>query len=183
MTKKDNNIQDKKNRKTTKRLVITAVIMFGFCFALVPMYSIICDATGLNGKTDGKAKQEYLYYKPDLSRTVTVEFDSEVNGNIPYEFKPTKKKVKIHPGERTSLQYYVKNLTNKDTAVQARPSVTPGLAAKHVKKIECFCFTRQELKAKEEKYFPLTIVINPALPKKVNTLTLSYALYEDNGDK
>lgn len=179
----DNKDKQKKNRKTVKILLVVILLMFAFCFALVPLYSIICDATGLNGKTDGQALDKYKYIQVDKSRLLTVEFDSELNGNIPFEFKSTKQKVQIHPGERTLLQYYVKNLTNMPAAVQARPSVTPGQAAKHVKKIQCFCFTRQELEAKEEKYFNLEILVDPAISKKVNTLTLSYTLYDDNKEK
>ncbi len=166
-----------KNKLLLKKLVILVACMFAFCFALVPIYSVLCKTTGLNGKTDGQVEEE-TYARLDTSRKITIEFMAGVNQDLPWEFKTSIKKLSIHPGQVTSLQYEAKNLTNKRMAVQAIPSVTPGLAAKHIKKIECFCFTRQELGPKESKVFPLKIVINPAISRDIEELTLAYTLFE-----
>lgn len=160
-------------------MIFIVIGMFGFCFALVPLYTVFCKATGLNGKTDGKAAK--VLVKADENRMVTVELLATLNESLPVElavFESTDKKFTFHPGEYVRTTFKAKNLTDKHIVVQAIPSVTPGLGARHINKIECFCFIRQPLKPFEEKDFPLVFTVDPAVPSNIRTLTLAYTLFD-----
>lgn len=168
------------NPKRLKKqlLIMTAIVvgMFAFCYALVPIYTVFCKVTGLNGKTDGQSQP--MITKVDKSRTVTVELLATVNQSLPGEFLALDKKFTLHPGEYVTTSYRVKNLTQQAMTVQAIPSVTPGLAARHIKKIECFCFTKQPLEPLEDKEMPLVFTVDPALPTNIQTITLAYTLFD-----
>jgi len=166
------------NRKVVKRLTIAAVAMFGFGFALVPLYDVFCDITGINGKTGRIELEAALGQTVDEDRMVTVEFLATVSSDLPWEFKPMVKKVKVHPGEVTEVHYYAMNKTDNQIAGQAVPSLAPGLAAKYFNKTECFCFTRQSLGPGEGKQMPLRFVVDPALPDEVQRVSLSYTFYQ-----
>jgi cytochrome c oxidase assembly protein subunit 11 len=169
----------KSNQAVNKQLRIMLIVvvgMFAFCFALVPIYSVFCKATGLNGKTNGQAARPVM--KTDYSRQVTVELLATLNESIPYEFAAVDKKFTLHPGEYVTTTFKAKNLTNKPVIVQAIPSVTPGLGARHINKVECFCFVKQPLLPNEEKDFPLVFTVDPALPTSIKTLTLAYTLFD-----
>ena len=166
------------NKKVVKRLVIATVAMFGFGFALVPLYDVFCDITGINGKTGRIAQEEALSQTVDKDRLVTVEFLASVHSDLPWEFKPMVRKIKVHPGEITEVNYYARNKTDRLVAGQAVPSLAPGLAAKYFNKTECFCFTRQTLGPGEGKEMPLRFVVDPALPENVRTVSLSYTFYQ-----
>ena len=163
-------------KKQTKIMLIIVMGMFGFCFALVPLYNVFCKATGLNGKTSGQAAQTVL--KADNTREVTVELLTTLNEAIACEFVPEHAKQSFHPGEYVATTFRVKNLTDKPMVVQAIPSVTPGLGARYINKVECFCFVRQPLEPHEEKDFPLVYTVDPAMPKSIRTLTLAYTLFD-----
>jgi cytochrome c oxidase assembly protein subunit 11 len=166
------------NRKVLKRLTIAAVAMFGFGFALVPLYDVFCDITGINGKTGRIELEAALGQAVDEDRLVTVEFLATVNSDLPWEFKPMVKKIRVHPGEVTEVHYYAMNKTDSQIAGQAVPSLAPGLAAKYFNKTECFCFTRQSLGPGEGKEMPLRFVVDPALPDEVQRVSLSYTFYQ-----
>ena len=166
------------NQRVVKRLGIAAVLMFGFGFAMVPLYDVFCDITGINGKTGRIAQEEALSQKVDEDRLVTVEFLATVHSDLPWEFKPMVRKIKVHPGEITEVNYYARNKTDKLVAGQAVPSLAPGLAAKYFNKTECFCFTRQALGPGEGKEMPLRFIVDPALPENVRTVSLSYTFYQ-----
>jgi len=119
------------NRRTVKRLGIAAVAMFGFGFAMVPLYDVFCDITGINGKTGRIELEEALSQKVDEDRLVTVEFLATVHSDLPWEFRPMVKKIKVHPGEVTEVNYYARNKTDDVVTGQAVPSLAPGLAAKY----------------------------------------------------
>lgn len=159
-------------------IIMTAIVvgMFAFCYALVPIYSVFCKVTGLNGKTGGQVAPAML--KVDKKRTVTVELLATLNESLPGEFKAEHKKFVVHPGEYVSTNYHVANLTDHPMIVQAIPSVTPGLAAQHVKKVQCFCFKRQPLESRENKDMPLVFTVDPALPTNIHTITLAYTLFD-----
>ena len=129
------------NSKIVKRLAIAAVCMFGFGFALVPLYDVLCDITGLNGKTGRMELEQALSQTVDADREVTVEFLATVHSDLPWEFKPMVRKIKVHPGVVTEVNYFARNMTGDVVTGQAVPSVAPGLAAKYFSKTECFCFT------------------------------------------
>jgi len=165
------------NTRVVKRLGLAALAMFGFGFALVPLYDVFCDITGINGKTGRIEAEAALSQKVDEDRLVTVEFLSSVNSKLPWEFKPMVRKIKVHPGEVTEVNYFARNKTDGMVAGQAVPSVAPGLAAKYFNKTECFCFTRQTLQANESKEMPLRFVVDPALPEEIRTVSLSYTFF------
>ena len=165
------------NTRVVKRLGIAAVAMFGFGFALVPLYDVFCEITGINGKTGRVEIEAALSQEVDEDRLVTVEFLSSVNSELPWEFKPMIRKIKVHPGEVTEVNYFARNKTDAMVAGQAIPSLAPGLAAKYFNKTECFCFTRQTLQANESKEMPLRFIVDPALPEEIRTVSLSYTFF------
>lgn len=162
-------------------LVLTAIVlaMFAFGFALVPIYNSLCKTLGINGKTNPEAIAYDVAHAPIAhERKVTVEFIATNNGGVPWAFYPKTKKITIHPGEIARLSFYAENKTNHSMTVQAIPSVTPGLAAKYLKKTECFCFTQQTLNGHEAMDMPLLFHLDIDLPKNINTVTLSYTLFD-----
>ncbi len=165
------------NIKLVKKLVVIVIGMFGFGFALVPLYDVFCDITGLNGKTsDVAASAENVQI--DKSRQINIQFIAINNQGMPWAFKPVEKQVTVYPGEVKMVNFYAKSLSSKDTVGQAVPSVSPGKGAAYFNKIECFCFNRQPLAAGEETLMPLTFYIDQDLPLDVGTLTLSYTMYD-----
>ena len=171
----------KVNRRLALKLGIVALAMFGFGYALAPMYDFMCQALGLNGKT-GRVEAPVAAAKPvDASRTVTVEFTGLATTGLPWEFKPMTRKLEVHPGATQEVKYWVRNTGNETITGQAVPSVAPGVTAAHFKKIECFCFSQQTLKPGEAREMPVRFVVDPALDKNVQTITLSYTFF--NTDK
>ena len=170
----------KQNSKVVKKLMLIVFGMFGFGFALVPLYDVFCDITGLNGKTSTNAAV-YNVEKIDTQRVVTVQFISRTAQGIPWKFEPMVREIKVHPGEMKLVKFYAKNESTRDIIGQAVPSVSPGLAAAYFQKIECFCFTQQPLKANVEVEMALQFYVDPELPENISTLTLSYTLYDVTG--
>ena len=179
-TEQSTNKSTNRNKAVIKKLVLVVFAMFGFGFALVPLYDVFCDITGLNGKTNETAVT-YVDEGVDTSRTVTVQFITRTAKGIPWKFEPMINEVKVHPGEMKFVNFYAKNNASIDIVGQAVPSVSPGLAASYFQKIECFCFTQQPLKAGEEVEMGLQFYVDLDLPKEINTLTLSYTLYDITG--
>jgi cytochrome c oxidase assembly protein subunit 11 len=169
----------KANRRTLRRLALVALAMFGFGFALAPFYEELCQAVGIGGKV-GRGEPS-ASARVDTDRRVTVEFTGDSMAGLPWEFRPLTKKLGVHPGETTEVRYYVRNLSVEEVTGQAIPSVTPGVAAAHIGKVECFCFTRQRLAPGEAREMPVRFVLDPGLPREVHTVTLSYAFF--NTDK
>ena len=168
---------EERNKRTLKKLVIWAVAMFGFAFLMVPFYNVICDITGLNGKTSSTAATQ-APEKVVADRTVTVEFITQRGDGISGEFTSETKRVKVHPGEITLVHFYATNPTGSDMVTQSIPSVTPGEAARYLHKTQCFCFDQQTLGAGERKEMPMIFYLDPELPRHINTLTLSYTIFD-----
>jgi len=173
------------NLKMVGKLAVVAAGMFAFGYALIPIYKHICEATGINilalserqvpgGGTAGANVN--LNTQVDLSRTITVEFDANVRG--PWEFKPAKRSLQVHPGELATVMYEFQNVQNRRMSAQAIPSYAPHQAAAHFNKVECFCFQQYTLDAGEKKQWPVAFVIDPRLSKDVTTITLSYTFFE-----
>jgi cytochrome c oxidase assembly protein subunit 11 len=174
------------NRRMLGKLLVVAVLMFGFGYALVPMYRAICAALGINvlslaerRQAGYEGKAEAGNSQVDTSRSITVEFDANARG--PWDFKPAVSSVKVHPGEIATVMYEFRNRQDRTMAAQAIPSYAPGQAMAHFNKIECFCFNEYTLQAGESKQWPVVFVIDPRLPKDVNTITLSYTFFEVGG--
>ena len=163
------------------KLVIVTVVMFGFGYALVPLYKKICEITGVNEltQTDAGAAAFAKSTQVDLSRTVTVEFDSNARG--PWRFKPVVSSMHVHPGELATIIYEIANQQDRAMQAQAIPSYIPTVATQYFRKLECFCFKQQTLAPHEAKQFPVVFVIDPKLPKNVDTITLSYTFFEVGG--
>lgn len=172
--------------RSNKRLVtvlgIVVVGMFGFGFALVPIYNSLCKVLGINGKTSGQAAvYDQAKAQVDKSRTITVEFITTKNTTLPWKFYPRVRKLKMHPGEVKKISFYAENDSNRRMTVQAIPSVTPSIAAKYLKKTECFCFTQQTFESREGMDMPVLFHFDTELPKNIKTVTLSYTLFDVTG--
>ena len=159
------------------KLLVVALVMFGFGYALVPIYKQICELTGVNILTPKDISvAEISNSQIDLSREVTIEFDANTQG--PWRFRPTVTSLKVHPGEMTQVVYEVVNKQSYKMDAQAIPSYAPLQAAQYFKKMECFCFKQQTLEANEARQMPVVFYIDPKLPKDVKTITLSYTFFE-----
>ncbi|PLQ02181.1 cytochrome c oxidase assembly protein [Cupriavidus pauculus] len=179
MDAQDKALEKRFNRGMMKRLLVVVTLMFGFGYALVPLYKAICDITGLNVVTTRDlygAGAAVKNTQVDTTRTITVEFDSNARG--PFAFRPVKRSMEVHPGELTTIVYEVANGQSRDISAQAIPSYAPKQATEYFKKVECFCFKQQTLKANEARDMPVVFVIDPKLPKDVKNITLSYTFFE-----
>jgi len=165
------------HNKMVTKMVLVVIGMFGFGFALVPLYDVFCDITGINGKTNTEAAV-YEAVEIDTTRTITVDFITRTNSGMPWEFTAQTRKVKVHPGEMSEVAFYVRNPTSRDIIAQAVPSVSPGTASLYLNKTECFCFQHQPLKAGEEAIMPMVFYIDPQLPESITYFTLNYTLYD-----
>lgn len=165
----------KAHKHLLRKLLIVCTLMFGFSFALVPLYNVFCKLTGINGKTSSSAATGAT--EIDQKREIQVEFLAKADQSIPWLFAPEVATMNLHPGEVQVVNFRVENLADELIEGQAIPSVSPGEAAQYFKKMECFCFARQPLQARESKLLRLQFYIDPALPKELSTITLSYTLY------
>jgi len=165
-----------RQRRHTALLLLVAVGMFGFAFALVPLYNVFCELTGINGKTSGQAAVS-VQTSPIMEREVTIQFLAHVGRGMPWEFRPMESRLRVRLGEVNETRFYVRNHANQAVTGQAVPSVAPGLAARYLHKIECFCFTQQTLEAGEEMEMLVKFYMGVDLPADINTLSLSYALF------
>ena len=165
--------------KDAVKMALVAVGMFGFGYLLVPLYDVFCDITGLNGKTGRVAEAEVeARYEEDADRLVTVQFVANNNANMPWDLRPVVNQMQVHPGKVYATSFVATNTTERDMIGQATPSVAPGQAGRFFNKTECFCFTRQPLAAGESKEMPLRFIVDPALPRRVETLTLAYTFFD-----
>ena len=178
----DDTNMNSSNKKVVQNLLFAVLGMFCFGFALVPLYDVFCEYTGLNGKTGVQYVSEEQM-QVDLTREIRVEFLANVNDGMPWEFKPLATSVRVHPGEATRVEYVVRNKTDRDIIGRATPSVSPGQAAAYFQKTECFCFTEQVLKAGEEKIMPVVFIVDPAIDEDVHEITLSYTFFIKPGSE
>jgi len=174
-----NEEKQQKNKWLAGKLSFTAILMVGFAIVVLPaLYNLICEVTGLDGRTGRIEKEQALATRPDKTRVIKVEFDANVNGNLPWEFKALTKRIEVHPGEVATVSYYAKNMSNRTVVGQAVPYVTPKKVGKYFNKTECFCFSQQKFGPGEDKEMPLRFIVDPDLPKDVNTITLSYTFFD-----
>ncbi len=159
---------------------VLVVGMFGFGFAMVPLYQLVCQVAGINSTTvgartfDGDAAIEVV----DSNRLVTVEFDATTHAALNWQFRPLVRRIDVHPGETTEILYKARNNSNRTIVAQAVPGITPWQATEHFIKAECFCFTEQKLEPGEEKEMPVRFRVDPSLPGRYHTITLSYTFME-----
>jgi cytochrome c oxidase assembly protein subunit 11 len=165
--------------KLTWKLLAIAIGSFGFGFALVPLYNVLCSVTGY-GDQAKLLRQVQAAEHPDLNRTVTVEFLGNVASAGGWEFEPVKRTIEVHPGELYAAEFSAHNLTGRDTVTQSVPNIAPSLAAEYFHKTECFCFSPQRFKLDETRKLPVRFIVDPALPSHIDRITLAYTLYDES---
>ncbi|MBX3702211.1 MAG: cytochrome c oxidase assembly protein [Steroidobacteraceae bacterium] len=166
------------NRGLTAKLLLMVAGSFAFGFALVPLYDVFCEVTGIG------SRERLLQAAPGAGagatdeRTVTVEFTASVPANGRWEFEPAAFEMQVQPGRLYETTYRAKNLHGRDMTGQAVPSVAPARAAQYLQKTECFCFTPQHFKGAEERDMIVRFSVDRGLPAGIDRLTLSYAFYD-----
>ena len=165
------------HRGVVRKILWVCAGSFLFCFALIPIYSIYCEITGINGKTGAARAARATGGGVDTSRTVTVQFDTSVKAGLPWAFRAKQASIDVHPGQVIEVLFEASNLSKSDLVGQAVPSVAPNRASIYFNKTECFCFTEQTLAAGETRDMPVRFVVDPALPANVSVMTLSYTFY------
>jgi len=167
------------------KLLMIPIGMFGFAFALIPLYAVLCDVTGLNGQI-GNSQVDYsqvMNYKVDESRQVTIDFTAAISTGFPITFYPKTKRMKVVPGKMYTIEYIAENRSSDVIVGQAVPSIAPGLAALHFKKLECFCFSKQVFQPKEPVVMAVRFVVEPDLDKAIHNITLSYNFFKIDKSK
>jgi len=173
--------RNRRNLPMLGKLAVFALMMFGFGWAMIPLYNAICEVTGINNLTrrDESAEAFAKSTQIDTTRKVVIEFDANIHG--PWRFQPMARSVAVHPGELATVEYELVNTANHPMAGQAIPSYAPSIAGSYFRKLECFCFQQQMLQGSESKRFPVVFVIDPKLPAEVTTITLSYTFFDVAG--
>ena len=169
------------HRSLINKLLLACAAMFAFGFALVPLYDVFCDITGINGKTDKVAAA--APDRVDRGREVSVEFLATHDPAVAVDFAPETARLRLNPGELQLVSFVVENRSDQPIVTTAVPSVSPGEAARHFLKIECFCFQEQPLAPGERKLMPVQFYVDPELPERFKNLTLSYRLYRSVGQR
>ena len=171
---------NKKNLKLARTLLVVAITMFGFGYALVPIYDVLCEWKWIErDRPDDIKKVPEVAYTVDVNREITVEFLTVLNESNPMIFRTETKQLKVHPGQYYTVNFYAENKTNKEMKARAIASFSPALISQYFEKIECFCFSEQTFKAKEAKSMPMRFVINPEIPEQYKTITLSYTFFDN----
>lgn len=165
-------------RQSVRKSVLIVIGMVGFVAALVPLYDLFCEITGLNGKTGGQYVYDPATTQPDTSRLIKVNFLTNTHGTMNWDFYPEKGGVRVHPGQLKEVNFIVKNTTDKVMVGQAIPSLVPVSAAEHFHKTECFCFNSQVLQPGESMEMPMRFLVGRELPNNVQSINLSYALFD-----
>lgn len=183
------------HNRLIKRLLLLVAAAFAFAFALVPLYNVLCEATGFNGKSSGQRMIRDGFgvgglkttgaptAKVDLGRSIRVEFTGTVMPGLPWDMRPLTTSLDVHPGELQQVSYLVRNTSNRAITGQAVPSISPGLAAQHFEKIECFCFSQQTLGPGEAMELPLAFIVNSEVDRDISQITLSYAFFSVEGQR
>ncbi len=165
-------------QKTLYITIAVAIVMFGFSFAMAPLYNALCRATGFGGKTNLVPYVATDPSGPDLTHPLIVQFTTATNAKLPWDFRPQQTSIRTFPNNNTKVIFYVKNNTAKTMTVQAIPSISPWQAAKYFHKIECFCFTQQTLKPGEVREMPVVFRIDKQVPRDIHVITLAYTLFD-----
>ncbi|MDB5865829.1 MAG: cytochrome c oxidase assembly protein, partial [Betaproteobacteria bacterium] len=166
------------NSTMMRKLLVVTCVMFGFGFAMVPFYKKLCEVTGLNNVLRA---DEVSNTQIDTARTVTMQFDTNLRNDMPWTFQPVERSVTFHPGELVQVDFEVRNNSDRAITGQAIPSWGPQVAGRHLKKLDCFCFTQQTLQPHEVRRMPVVFVIEKTLPEEVTFVTMSYTFFQVEG--
>jgi cytochrome c oxidase assembly protein subunit 11 len=176
--------RQRENRSLTLKLFGFAAGAFAFGFALVPLYDVLCEVTGFGNQklllVQSQEGGESTRLVADASRTITVEFITELPSVGSWEFRPVVRSMQVVPGRLYEADFIARNLTGRDTVAQAVPNISPGNATAYFRKTECFCFTPQKFAKDEQRSLPVRFVVDPALPKHLDRITLSYVFYDNS---
>ncbi len=167
------------NRTLTVKLLAIALGSFGFGFALVPLYNVLCAVTGYGDQSRLRERSRAIEH-PQLERTVTVQFLADVASSGTFEFRPVRRTLEVHPGQLYSAQFYAHNLTGRDTVAQAVPNIAPSQVAAYFHKTECFCFAPQHFRIGEARALQVRFIIDPQLPEHIELMTLAYTFYDES---
>lgn len=167
------------NRTLTIKLLAIAAGSFGFGFALVPLYSVLCSVTGYGDQT-ALLRRVKAIEKPDPTRTITIEFLTNVASAGEWDFRPVVRTVDVHPGKLYSAEFFAHNLTGRDTVAQAVPNIAPSKVAAYFHKTECFCFSPQHFSTNEQRDMPVRFIVDPAIPSYIDRITLAYTFYDES---
>jgi cytochrome c oxidase assembly protein subunit 11 len=167
------------NRQLLWQLLAMAAGSFGFGFALVPLYNVLCSVTGYGDQTRLLERVQAIEH-PDVNRTVTVEFLADVASAGSWEFRPVVRTIEVHPGQLYTAQFHAHNLSGRDTVAQAVPNIAPSEVAAYFHKTECFCFSPQHFALNEGRDLPVRFFIDPALPRHIDLITLAYTFYDES---
>jgi len=163
---------------TMIKLVTVSIAMFAFVFVvMVPLYDVLCDALGINGKTSNEAYTS-VAAQVDQDRLVTIQFVATNNHGMPWEFHPTTNVMKVNPGAVNDTVFFARNPLPNAMVAQAIPSVSPARAAEYFHKTECFCFNQQPLDGDTSTEMPLQFIVDQDLPSDIRTITLSYTIFD-----
>jgi cytochrome c oxidase assembly protein subunit 11 len=163
---------------TVSKLATVSVLMFAFVFVvMVPLYNVLCDVLGINGKTSGEAYTA-VESRVDVSREITIQFLTSNNEGMPWEFDPSVTAMKINPGAVNDTVFLAHNPLPRAMVAQAIPSVSPSRAAEYFHKTECFCFNQQPLEGQSTAEMPLQFIVDQDLPSDIKTITLSYTIFD-----
>jgi cytochrome c oxidase assembly protein subunit 11 len=165
------------NRTLTYKLLVIALASFGFGFAMVPLYNVLCSVTGVGDQTKLLRKVKAIE-NPDPSRTITIEFLGSTASSGVFDFHPVVRTIDIHPGKLYSAEFFAHNLTGRDTTAQAIPDIAPSKLAAFFHKTECFCFSPQHFNVNEQRNMPVRFIVDPAIPSYVDRITLNYTFYD-----
>jgi cytochrome c oxidase assembly protein subunit 11 len=169
----------RENHHLLWQLLAMAAGSFGFGFALVPLYSVLCSVTGYGDQTKLLERAPAAEH-PDVTRTVTVEFLADVASSGTFEFRPVVRTIDVHPGQLYTAQFYAHNLSGRDTVAQAVPNIAPSEVAAYFHKTECFCFSPQHFRLDEGRDLQVRFLIDPALPRHIDLITLAYTFYDES---
>ena len=165
------------HRALTLKLLAIALGSFGFGWAMIPLYNVLCSVTGVGDQSQLLRKVTAIE-KPDPSRTITVEFVTNINDAGEWDFRPVARTIEVHPGKLYSAEFFAHNLTGRNTIAQAVPDIAPSKVAAYFHKTECFCFSPQHFTVNEQRDMPVRFIIDPAIPKYIDRITLAYTFYD-----
>lgn len=169
---------DRRHQAVALSCAVFVMAMVSAAYAAVPLYNWFCRTTGFSG-TPLIAEEAP---SAPIARKITVRFDGNVAGGLPWHFGPEKTSIEIHIGETRLFHYVAQSYGQTESEGVASYNVSPPEAAGYFNKLQCFCFTNQWLSPGEKMDMPVVFFIDPAIDKdpqfrSLDTITLSYTFF------